>query len=1234
MTDQCPSTTKGEKRQPSKHERSSEPRELQRVAGRRAWRSLEEHADRPEFREFVEREFPSGASELLASSRRTFLQLMGASLALAGAATLPGCRRPEHNILPYSRQVPEDVIPGKPLYYATSMPLSGGGAEGLLVETHEGRPTKIEGNPLHPINRGRSSNWSQAAILNLYDPDRMTTSTYNNAARGRVECTWEDFLAHPERPGESWTSKVQTLGEGEGLVFLVDKVTSPTRDSVKARVLARFPKAAWLAYSSVDNASAIAGTAIAFGAPQREVYDFTKAAVVLSLDRDFLNNSGGCPEAAGVAHQRMFAAGRKFLETKDAQGRPVSMNRLYVFESGCTSTGSQADHRFRVAPSRIPAVAYAIAARLGDASLAQAAGDVPLGGLDADAIAAVADDLIAHKGSCVVLAGPSQPPEVHALVAAMNAVLGNVGTTVRYIPMSADEGADSLANLTLLAERLASGSVDTLVCVNTNPLYDAPASLGLATHFAKARLTITLATHNTETALASTWALAGAHFLESWGDVEATDGTISPVQPMIAPLFAFAKTDIEFLAMLAAGDGTQPDGYALVRESWRRELRDAFVMEDRLDADRLWRRSLHDGVAPPVRQRSAPSIRQDAVLSAVSSFRPQPGPTGAGLDVVFDVGLVHDGRYANNPWLQELPHAGTRVVWDNPALMSPKTAQALRVAPPGFSDGNPDRVYTRQQIPTAQIAEITLNGRKLSIPVWILPGMADDTIILTLGYGRRSVGVVGDGVGFDTNQLRGPGAWRSARGATVAPGRLADGSSRHEIASTQNHWSMEGRTSIVRSVDLAAWHKHGDMNPQSKDKIYGATAGELNFAEQLGELSHTPPNISIYENPFNRSRVNPDPTRFDPDKPDHRGQPTPPRYSVGPQWGMSIDMTTCTGCGTCTIACQAENNIPVVGKKEVAKGREMTWIRVDRYYTGDDVNNPELMLHQPVACVHCENAPCEVVCPVNATVHGPEGLNYMTYNRCIGTRYCANNCPYKVRRFNFFDYGVTKFNGSYMGQEALESVLPDTGGITGSGTHNKINPNLIPPRLREKLDEISKMQKNPDVTVRSRGVMEKCSYCIQRINAAKIECKLQDLKGVPDGFFQTACQQACPSNAIVFGDILDETSKIAAERRSGKTYLLLGYLNTRPRTTYLANVRNPNPRIRKPVEDPFHHGGAHGEGHHSGEGEMDHGGHGEGDLNKAQPAQEKGHSFFDPRRKLEDPGYALSLNTLSVGARA
>ena len=1189
--DQCPST-KGKKELPVA------ARDLPELAGRpgtKVWRSVEEVAGTAHFRDFVEREFPAGASRLLESSRRDFVKLMGASLALAGAATVPGCRRPEQKILTYSRNVPEDIIPGKPLFYATTFPLPGGGAEGLVVETHEGRPTKVEGNPLHPVSQGKSGKYAQSSILGLYDPDRLKFPVYHHPSRGKLTATWDDFKLWAGEHFEQFDAT-----RGAGLAIIVDKKSSPTFEAMKSRVMARWPRAEWLAYSPADAQNAGEGSRIAFGSPMRDQLRLDKARVIVSVGRDFL----GSGEADVLAHARQFAISRNVDSSAD------TMSRLYVAEAQVSETGGQADHRFALSPTQQAAFLVEVARGVmdavgGNASLAAALANQPTltnrGFTDAQ-VDAVVEDLLAHNGAAVLLAGPAMGPQLHAVAHAVNRAIGAVDAgVVAYQPMTDDEASASSIGIRTLARLAESGAIQTAVCINANPLYDAPADAGFASVW-EGLTTVTLSVDTTETAAASTWSLNGQHFLESWGDARATDGTISPVQPMIAPLYAPALSDIEFLAMLSGEES--PDGYDLVRETWS-DLLGAGNLE------KAWKRALHDGVvAGTARPPAKPAVNASRIAEAVAARRLAPAGDAEALELEFCMGNLHDGRYANLGWLQELPEFASRVAWDNPALVSPKTARAL-----GLMIGDdPNELYTRDQMPKARMARLVVPqtqaqpDRVMDIAVWVCPGLPDNTVILHLGYGREVCGRVGTGVGFNTYAVRTADTLDSARGC-----RLERIRGRYTIASTQNHWSLEGRTAIVRDVDLPAWDKYGKKVKPVPDKIYGEPVAELNFAERLGELAHTPKNISAYDNPYNAGPGDPDP---DQRVIDHLGRQRPPEFAVGPQWGMTIDLNTCTGCGVCTVACQSENNIPIVGKNEVAKGREMTWMRVDRYFTGD-TDTPESVLLQPVGCVQCENAPCEVVCPVNATIHTEDGLNAMAYNRCIGTRYCANNCPYKVRRFNFFDYQQAKFNGDYLG----ESIMP-LGGPK--------NVNLIPPRLREQLDEISKMRMNPDVTVRGRGVMEKCTYCVQRINRARYEMKLQDIvpDEMPDGFFEVACQQACPSNSIAFGNILDENAEMTKHREGGRSYAVLGYLNTRPRTTHLVKVRNPNPKLRDPIADPFHHGGSHkSEGDHNADHGGDHGGDHGSDRGDGSHA-----AVFDPGKKVEDAGYAMSLRVLGAAA--
>ena len=1160
---QCPSTVG--KQDPEAHRAST-------VNGNetRLWRSLDEYADTGEFQTFLEREFPAGASELMASSRRTFLQLMGGAMALAGAATIPGCRRPEHHIMSYSRDVPGEVVPGRPLYYATSMPLPGGGAEGLLVKTHEGRPTFTEGNPLHPVNRGKSSPWSIAAMLSIYDPDRLKYPIFREgegASATERDVTWDDFRA--------WSADhFKTFDEtsGNGLVFIVDKKTSPTRDALRDRIMARWPLAQWIAYDGTGPDNKMHGLRLAFGKAHREILSLENADVVFSIGGDELVKGAGA-----LRNARGFGAARKVSSTND------TMSRVYAAEATYSHLGSQADHRFVVAPSRLPAVVVELARlvfkKTGKGGPLAAKVDAfdtrGPSTIEPAHLEAAAEDLVDARGRAAVIAGQELPPEAHALVAAINEALGAVGKTVSYVRAGEEESRDGLADLAELVGPMKGGRIKTAVCIETNPVFDTPKALGFAEAFDRVTNRIVLSQGPSETAARATWQLNIATFLESWGDTEADDGTIAPIQPMIAPLYDGALSEIELLALLAedrsADDYTyQPSGYDIVRDVWRGRF-------EWSDFEKNWRRTLHDGLVAGTTQTGSPGTSSAAslfgsVADALDSMPVGTEPAPEALDVVVTTNTMHDGRFANLSWLQELPQFGTTVVWDNPALMSPATAERFGLMP------DP---YTVKE-PKAQMASISVDGRSVEVPVWIMPGMADNTVVLTQGYGREVVGVVGAGVGFNVQPLRSIDGKRVYTGAKVEPAK-----GRYPISSTQNHWSMESRTSIVRHVDLDAYLRHGDSKVEHENE-YGFKT-ELNFAERLGELAHTPPNKSVYKNPFTKSYDDPAPGS---------------RYTVGPQWGMSVDMGTCIGCATCTIACQSENNIPVVGKTEVRKGREMTWIRIDRYFSGEDLHNPGPMYHQPVMCQQCENAPCETVCPVNATSHGPEGINYMVYNRCIGTRYCANNCPYKVRRFNFFDYGTKKLNGGYRKEVPEDTPRPN-------------NINLIPPRLREKVEEIQKLRMNPDVTVRSRGVMEKCTFCLQRINAARYEMKLQDLDMIPDGFFQTACQAACPTGSIVFGDLLDETSRVRKEADNGRSYALLGFLNTRPRTTYQLSMSNPNPKIRKPVEDPFHHGG-HGSEEHGGS---------EEDAGHAT-----GPAFIDRFKKFEDGGYALSLRVLSTPA--
>ncbi|PYR75539.1 MAG: molybdopterin oxidoreductase [Acidobacteria bacterium] len=975
---------------------------------REYWRSLAQIEDLPEYRAALEREFPEGASELPEGiTRRQMMTLVGASLSLAGLA---GCRRPVEEIVPYVAP-PEEVVPGVPRYYATTMPFHRS-AYGLIVESHEGRPTKIEGNPAHPSTLGGSSVRVQASVLGLYDPDRSQSIRLKGTRK-----SWNDFVM-------AWgeLAKAHTADGGARLAVLSESFSSPTLARLASEVRTRFPRSQWAAYDAVSDENRLAGLRQAAGRDVDLMLRFDRAAVILCLDADPLLTD---PEM--IRHARGFADGRR------AGASGGTMNRLYAVEGVYSLTGAMADHRLRLESRRIAAFVAALAARLGAPGASSQVGDVP--GVDRRWIDAVAKDLQAHRGTGLIIAGERQPASVHAAVSALNAHLGNAGKTVSYYETK-DAALPSVSSLDALVSAMKGGAVDTLVILGGNPVFDAPADLDFASAMAKVPHTIALGHTVDETSSGTEWHIPSAHYLESWGDARAVGGTLSVVQPLILPLFG-GRTPVEVLAVMV-GDKDRP-GYDIVRETWKPILGEA-------DFDKKWNRVLHDGLlAGSELAEVAPAARGEA-LAALAGAAGSP----SGLEIVFvPSASLHDGRFANNAWLQELPDPLTKLVWDNPALVSQKTAEMLGLE-------------------NTALVRVDYAGRSLELPIWILPGMADGVVALTLGYGRQRVGRIGSEVGFDTFKVR----------ASKAPGfdsgvTLSKVAGTYALSVTQDHGSMEGRP-IVRE----------------------STISELRSPKKEEERPGT---LGVYE-----------------EKPEHFSLWNPQTYDQGHQWGMTIDLNTCIGCNACMVACQSENNVPVVGKDQVSRHREMHWLRVDRYFSGEPSGNPEVVF-QPVPCMQCEDAPCEQVCPVAATVHDGEGLNVMVYNRCIGTRYCSNNCPYKVRHFNFYNF-------------------------------TKDTPDIV------------KLAMNPDVTVRARGVMEKCSYCVQRINRAKIDTKLAG-RELRDGDVKTACQQACPASAIEFGDIRDGSSRVAKAKADPRNYALLEELNTKPRTTYLAKVRNPNPDL-------------------------------------------------------------------------
>jgi len=992
-------TKKREEVCPSKHDKldlETARARIEETQGPEFWRSLEELAGSDDFREMMHREFPKGASEWVdAGSRRGFMKLMGASLAMAGMTACT--KQPLEPIVPYVKQ-PEELVPGRPMFYATAFEL-GGYASPVLVESHMYRPTKIEGNEQHPASLGGTDIFAQASILGMYDPDRSQTITYMGDVR-----TWGSFVSSIRGP-----LKVQKGLGGAGIRLLAQTVSSPTlADQIKA-FLALYPQAKWHVYEPINRDNVLEGAKLAFGQPVETRYDFSKADVILSLDADFL--SAGFP--GSVRYARDYA--------KRRNPDSGAMNRMYVVESNPSATGAKADHHLPLRTAEIEQFAAALSSGTGLSEEAR------------KFAAAVNKDLAASHGASVVVVGDHQPPAVHAIAHALNASLGNVGNTVFYTDAVDANPVNQTESLRELVADMRGGKVDVLVILGGNPAYDAPADFGFADALKNGGIPLRIhhGLYQDETAELCQWHVNEAHYLETWGDSRAYDGTVSIVQPLIAPLYN-GRSAAEFVGALAGGSDVS--GHELVQAYWKKQ-------HAGVDFDTFWRKSLHDGWL------------EGTVFAAKSLTAKISSPTAAtapaqGLEINFRRDpSIYDGRFANNGWLQELPKPMSKLTWDSALLVSPATAKQLNLE-------------------TKDLVELELNGKTVKVPVWIQAGHADNSVTVSLGYGRWRAGRAGTGAGFNMYALRYSATPWVANGAVIH-----NNGAKYVLASTQGYQTMEtqdgGDRPLVQTRSLEEYRKEPD------------------FAKE----DEPPAELTLYPGY------------------DYKKEP----YA----WGMTIDLNACVGCNNCIIACQSENNIPIVGKEQVNRGRHMHWLRVDAYYQGDR-ENPKAYF-QPVPCMQCENAPCELVCPVGATVHSSEGLNDMVYNRCVGTRYCSNNCPYKVRRFNFLLF------------QDWET-----------------------PQL--------KMMRNPDVTVRSRGVMEKCTYCVQRINHARIDAERED-RLIREQDLETACQQSCPADAIVFGNINDPKSRVSKLKAGARNYSLLADLNTRPRTTYLAEIRNPNPEL-------------------------------------------------------------------------
>ena len=1074
--------------------------------GKDYWRSVEEYVDAPEFADFVKREYPSHAEEWDSSlSRRNFLKVMGASLALAG---LSGCViQPAEKIIPYVRQ-DEQLLPGKPLFFATAMTV-GGIANGLLAKSYDGRPIKIEGNPQHPGSLGSTDVLSQAALLQMYDPDRSQEVTF----RGDPT-TWQNFMTQIRATVEG-----NRADGGAGVRFLTETVTSPTLTAQFRQLAAELPNSRWIQYEPLNNDSATMGARMAFGAPVNTVYRYDLAERIVTLDNDIFSGFN-------VRYMKDFAKKRALTEANQ------EINRLYAVETTMSLTGAKADHRLAIKPSQLSEVAKAIAAAVG-VSGATATG---LSGEATQWINSMARDLQAFRGRSIVSAGSSASPTVHALAHAINGALGNVGQTVLYTePLSPFAEKTQIEQLRELIADIDAGRVKMLVILGGNPVYNTPVDLKLnADRLNKIQTRVHLGMYADETAEHCQWHISQKHFLETWSDARAFDGTISIVQPLIDPLYE-SKSIHEVVQVLFRENYDKKD-YDIVREFWQGQNINTAAPRNPATAtaaataasqssaagaapttansasaatttgnnstvqqnsgaaatvatpastnssaassnafEDTWRKIVHDGFVP----NSAAATRN---VSATTAFLSQPEvkPTGGELEISIKADpTVYDGRFANNGWLQELPKPLTKITWDNVALISPRTAEKYQL--------NRDRQYneytggeegtsfvnTKGGNLFSDLVKLNFQGTEIQkdVPIWIAPGQPDDVVTIFTGYGRTRAGRVGTGLGYNAFDV-----YRSDM-PSYGTGKLSKLETQTTIASTQTHFNMEGRD-ILRVFDVDVFK----ANPQ---------------------MGH---------------------------QPDHYDESMYPRFNYnGNKWGMTVDLNNCVGCNACVIACQSENNIPVVGKEQIERSREMHWLRIDTYFSGDDINNPKGPHFQPMLCQHCEQAPCEPVCPVHATVHSAEGLNDMVYNRCVGTRYCSNNCPYKVRRFNFLLY--------------QDWETPQY-----------------------------KLMRNPEVSVRSRGVMEKCTFCTQRIAAARIEAE-KDKRDIRDGEILTACQAACPTDVFTFGDLNDPNSLVSKHKNNQRSYAVLNELNTQPRTTYLASLKNQNKEMPdyKALEVPKTH---------------------------------------------------------------
>ena len=998
------------------------------------WKSLKDISSEEDYNRFLKQ---SDHNEDNGLSRRNFLSLIAASVALAG---LEGCKKPVQKIIPYV-EAEIGTIPGIPKYYASTIPWKNN-ALGVVIENHDERPVKVEGNEKHPSTLGKSNAFSQASTIEMYDPDRARGVKYNGE-----KVDWSEYLKF---------AKDINKGDGKGLAVLMQESSSPTIKSIQNDFKTKFPSASWVSYESVNNENLYKGIEKAFSKKLQPIYRLENAQIIVSLGSDFL----------GVDDNNIYNT-RKFAQNRDIVDENSTMNRLYVAESSITSTGSSADHRLNIPQHEMESI------------LAELSYELKKLGLSVDAnkvkssnnlwIKAAAEDLMSNRGDSIILGGSQLSPEFHQLIALLN---NQLNAPVDYYPLSLSQ-VSSLADFKSLCDDIKNNKIKNLIILGANPVYDSPADFNFGDLLKNVPNSVHLTNILDETSKLCSWNIAMTHYFECWGDAMSYDGFVSIVQPQIMPLFD-SKSAIQVLTPLVYSK--ELSSYDTVKNVWKSDIVKSGNFE------REWEKVLHDGLykntiikKEQVRPSSKTSTAQLNNFIKLDDNK---------FEIVFNASSsVYDGRFANNGWLQEIPKPVTSLTWDNAALISIKVAKKLNIK-------------------NGQMIEIKIDNKSIKLPAWITPGQNQKSISLELGYGREFEGRLGNGVGFNVYPLR-----MSSNPSYSLNASISVLDETYPLASTQDHHGLEEDQYAAPGFDKLSNNEVQSRIPELvKQSTLDYYKDNPDWVQKKVE-EHKPDKKRSWAD---HSMYNPEP-EYD--------------YSKGPQWGMSIDLTSCTSCNACSIACQSENNIPVVGKQQVMNGREMHWIRIDNYFAGDP-DNPE-MSTQSVACVHCELAPCETVCPVAATTHSSDGVNQMTYNRCLGTRYCANNCPYKVRKFNFYNY-------------------------------------------TRDLPEVVQMAMNPDVSIRFRGVMEKCTYCYQRVSAARISAENEN-REIQDGDFQVACQQSCPADAIKFGDINDPNSAVSKAKRRNRDYALLAHLGTAPRTTYLAKIRNQNPKLSSNAHNGSHH---------------------------------------------------------------